>query len=84
MNKLQKIVFLPASIAIVLTIIVSLQDSENFVSIISKVNAAITNNIAWLFNGTAVVMVLLCLYALFSKLGRVRIGGEGAEPLLPR
>ena len=84
MNKLQKLVFLPASIAILITIAVSLGDAENFVKIISGANAAITNNIAWLFNGTAVVMVLLCLYALFSKLGNVRIGGEGAEPLLPR
>ena len=84
MNKLQKVVFLPASIAIVLTIAVSLIDAKNFVDIISKANSAITNNIAWLFNGTAVVMVLLCLYALFSKVGNVRIGGKDAEPLLSR
>lgn len=84
MKNLQKLVFLPASIAIVLTIAVSLGDAENFVRIITNINGAITNNIAWLFNGTAVVMVLLCLYALFSKLGDVRIGGEKAEPLLSR
>ena len=84
MNKLQKIVFLPASLAIVATIIVSLGNAESFTAIINRANGLITNNIAWLFNGTAVLMVLLCFYALFSKLGRVRIGGEGAEPLLPR
>lgn len=75
---------MPASIAIVATIAVSLGQAETFVKIISGANAAITNNIAWLFNGTAVVMVLLCLYALFSKMGSIRIGGEGAEPLLSR
>ena len=84
MTKLQRVVFFPAALAIVLTIIVSLGDAANFTKIISNANSAITNNIAWLFNGTAVVMVLLCLYALFSKMGSVRIGGEGAEPLLSR
>ncbi|MDR2945132.1 MAG: BCCT family transporter [Candidatus Adiutrix sp.] len=84
MKNLQKLVFLPASIAIVLTIAISLGNAENFSALVGKLNGAITNNIAWLFNGTAVIMVLLCLYALFSKVGNVRIGGEDAEPLLSR
>ncbi len=84
MDKVQKIVFLPAALAIVVTIAVSLGNAENFSAIINWLNGLITNYIAWLFNGTAVIMVLLCGYAMFSKLGGVRIGGENAEPLLPR
>lgn len=84
MKNLQKLVFLPASLALVATIAISLGQAEKFVAIISGANAAITNNIAWVFNGTAVVMVLLCLFALFSKVGGIRIGGPEAEPLLPR
>ncbi|UQZ89136.1 BCCT transporter [Deltaproteobacteria bacterium Smac51] len=84
MSKVQKIVFLPASIAILLTIAVSLSSADNFVAIINKANGFITNNLAWLYNGTAVLMVLICCYALFSRFGNIRIGGENAEPLLPR
>jgi choline-glycine betaine transporter len=38
----------------------------------------------WLFNWSIFACLLVVLAAYFSPLGRVKIGGEGAEPLLSR
>lgn len=82
MKNIRPITFWPAFICLALTVIYTIVDEKNFVSATSTINNAIINNLSWLFNLSAVFLVFVVAYAFFAPIGRVRIGGEGAEPML--
>jgi len=82
MKNLRPITFWPAFVCLVLTVIYTIIDEKNFVAATSAINNAIINNFSWLFNLSAVFLVFVVAYAFFSPVGRVRIGGEEARPML--
>ncbi len=84
MSKLRQIVFFPAALAILVTITVSFTNSQYFTTILTTSSSFLTVNFAWLYNGTATFMILLCGFAMCSRLGSIRIGGAKATPLLSR
>ncbi|MCZ2721618.1 BCCT family transporter [Marinomonas sp. 15G1-11] len=82
MKNIRPITFWPAFVCLVLTVMYTLIDEKNFISATSAANSMIIDNLSWLFNLSAVFLVFVVAYAFFAPIGRVKIGGEGAEPLL--
>lgn len=60
----------------------SMIDLESFLDVTGGLNTAILENVGWLFSLTSLAMVLTCLIVFLSPLGRTRIGGENARPML--
>lgn len=82
MKKIRPITFWPAFACLALTVIYTIIDEQNFITATSSLNGLIMANLSWLFNLSAVFLVFVAGYAFFSPVGRVRIGGEGAAPML--
>nr|WP_067287361.1 BCCT family transporter [Marinobacterium profundum] len=82
MKNIRPITFWPAFICLALTIIYTIMDEKNFIAATSALNDLIITNLSWLFNLSALSMVFVAAYAFFAPIGRVRIGGESASPML--
>lgn len=82
--------FLLLAFAVVLNFVSPDTQDENgrvietgaFTKVIDGTNAWILDNFSWLFTLCAILALCLCIWICFSKFGRVRIGGEEAEPLM--
>ncbi|MCB9082595.1 MAG: BCCT family transporter [Lewinellaceae bacterium] len=62
----------------------SLYDSVHFLAVVRGMNDWIIREFGWLFAGAALGCLVLCVMVYISPLGRVRIGGPAAQPLLSR
>ncbi len=84
MSSIRYSVFLaPISILIAATV-ASLIDMDAFFRAASGVNTWILDTFVFGFAWGALGLVLLCAWVAISPLGRVRIGGKHAKPLLSR
>jgi len=84
LDKLEHRVFWPPFVLLIVALVFSLIQPEGFEQTVNDVNTWILNHFDWTFNYVSFAMVVLCLAVFFSPLGRVRIGGEHAVPLLNR
>nr|WP_255437463.1 BCCT family transporter [Thalassobacillus sp. CUG 92003] len=75
-------VFLPAFILLLITIILNFVSYEWFLDVTTTATTFMTNDMGWIFSIAGVVCVILIIFAYFSPLGDVRIGGPDAKPLL--
>lgn len=82
MQRLRPLTFWPAFLALVITVIYTVIDKNNFINTTTMVNDSIINNLSWLFDLCALFLVGVAVYAFFSPISKVRIGGEAASPLL--
>ncbi len=80
-GHLKPITFWPALAGILAVLAATAVDKQNFIQLTSAVNAAIIENFSFLFLYGALALLALCIYIFFSPLGRVRIGGDGAQPI---
>lgn len=62
----------------------SLANKDGFLQLVSNANTWILNHFDTAFNYTSFFMVVLCLIIYFSPIGKVKIGGDNAQPLLDR
>ena len=76
--------FLPPVILLVATLIWSLSDFDGFFSTADQANRWLLQNFDWAYSLFSFSAVLLVVYIFFSPLGRVRIGGVDAVPILSR
>ncbi len=81
-SRIRPLVFWPPFVLLILAVMVSLIDLEGFLSLTSDLNTLLLDRLGWLFSVTALAMLVSCLIAFLSPLGRTRIGGESAERLL--
>lgn len=79
MGNLRLATFLPAIICMFITVAFTLVNKEFFISATAEMNNAIIDNLSWLFNLAAVSMVGAVIYAYISPIGKVVIGGKGAQ-----
>ena len=77
-------VFWPTFLLLGAALVMSVIDLQSLLAIAGGFNSWILTRFSWLFSLTSLAMLLLCIWVYFSPLGKVRIGGEQAVPLLSR
>ena len=81
---LRPLVFWPTFLILLAAVIASYVDLNAFLAISKQLNNLILKNFSWLFSAGSFAMVVLTAIVYFSALGKVRIGGEDAQPLLSK
>ncbi len=84
MQGVRWMVILPTFVFTVVIVLFGLMSSDWFEQILIQINQWILHHFGWLFSLTALIMVLLCILAFVAPIGRVRIGGEQALPILDK
>lgn len=80
--SLKKLVFLPPWLVLVAMVVVSFVNVKAFLAGVNAVTGWILNNFAWLFNLTTLACVITVIFVYISPLGKVRIGGSKAAPMM--
>lgn len=80
--KLRPMTFFPPFIILVIFVILSIANQEVFLGLINNVNNWIIANLGWAASVLALAIVVVSVWAMFSKFGDVRIGGADAKPEL--
>ncbi len=81
---LRPLVFWPTFLILLAAVIASYVDLTAFLAVSKQLNTVILQNFSWLFSAGSFAMLVLTAIVYFSPLGQVRIGGEGATPLLSK
>lgn len=81
---LRPLVFWPTFLILLAAVIASYVDLTAFLAVSKQLNTVILQNFSWLFSAGSFAMVVLTAIVYFSPLGNLRIGGEGATPLLSK
>ncbi|MCI4670614.1 MAG: BCCT family transporter [Bacteroidia bacterium] len=84
MKKLNHLVFWPPFIFLTLTLFLSIQSPEQFIGWVSGAKNWILVNFGFLFSWATFAFLLILIAVYFSPLGKIRIGGKDAKPLLTR
>lgn len=84
LDRIHPWVFWPPFLLLLAALVLSVAQPTVFQATVTTANNWILNHFDWLFNWTSFAMVILCLAVLFSPLGKVRIGGAEAKPMLSR
>lgn len=84
MNRIRPTVFWPAFGLLVIALSFSLINPKAFLETMTWLNSGLLANFGWLFSLSSLLMVFVCVLVWFSPLGKRRIGGEDAKPLLGR
>lgn len=80
--KLRKAVFYPPWLLLAAMVVVSFVNEEAFLAGMNLVTDWILDNFGWALNFTALACVITIVIAYFSPLGKVRIGGRKARPMM--
>ena len=83
-KKLNQPVFWPPFILLIISLVISLIEKDAFIKKMHTVNSWILSHFDWLFSYTSFAMVLLCIAAYISPIGKVKIGGKDATPILSK
>jgi glycine betaine transporter len=74
-------VFLPAAASLAIAVALALLIPDSFQTFMDRANAWVLATFGTAFSWAAFLFVFICLAAYVSPLGRVRIGGESAQPI---
>lgn len=80
--KLNKVVFFPPWLALIAMVVVSVVNEQAFLDGMNAVTNWILSNFTWAFNLTTVACIVTVIIVYFSPLGKVRIGGRKARPIM--
>lgn len=83
-NSIRPLVFWPTFLVLMGAVIASYLDLETFLATTSALNDAILDHFSWLFSLSSLYLLVLAVVVYVSPLGRLRIGGEHAVPLLSK
>ena len=83
-KNLRHFVFWPAFGLLSFALIFSLIDNAGFLALMKNLNANLLQYFGWLFSISTLLMVFVCVFLWFSPIGKIRIGGKDAKPLLSR
>lgn len=84
MKKLKHAVFWPPFLLLVAAALFGLLDAEGFLKYAKVINDFILAKFSWLFSFATLSFVLICVWVYFSPIGKIRIGGKNAKPMLTR
>lgn len=77
-------VFWPPFLLLLAAVIFSFVNLNQYMHIASQINDWILSKFAWLFSLSSFCLLLSLIGAYFSPLGKIRIGGADAKPLLTK
>ncbi|WP_235039859.1 BCCT family transporter [Vreelandella profundi] len=83
-TSLRPLVFWPTFLVLIAAVIASYVNLDAFLATASALNEAVLNNFSWLFSLGSLYLLIMAVIVYFSPIGRVRIGGPDATPLLSR
>ncbi|WNL43375.1 BCCT family transporter [Halomonas sp. PAMB 3264] len=81
-QSLRPLVFWPTFFILLGAVIASYVDMEAFLAAAGHLNDAILENFSWLFSLGSLYLLGMAVIVYFSPIGRIRIGGASATPLL--
>ncbi len=77
-------VFWPPALLLVIAVLYGIVAFDQFLAITTAANSWILGTFDWLFTGASFVAVLILVAVFISPLGKVRLGGHEAKPILSR
>ena len=77
-------VFWPTFIVLVAAVVTSAVNRDGFFAIMSTANTYVLDKFAWLYSLSGLYVLVLGAIVYFSPLGKIRIGGEHATPLITK
>lgn len=80
--KIRKNVFFPTVLVILVFLILYVVDAERFDRGLEFLNSSLNATFGGVYLIIALFLVIVSVLVLFSKMGKMTIGGEGAKPLL--
>ncbi|MFC0269585.1 BCCT family transporter [Kushneria aurantia] len=83
-HSIRPFVFWPVFLILMAAVVASFINLDAFLAVTSHLNSLVLDNFSWLFSLGSLYMLVLAVIVYVSPLGRVRIGGENAEPLLSK
>ena len=84
MKNVKAGVFWPPFLLLIAAMVLCFYDLKTFQATVNTANTWLLSNFTWLFTSSALAMVFTIVWAYFSKLGDITIGGKGAEPKVTR
>ncbi|MEC8032110.1 MAG: BCCT family transporter, partial [Bacteroidota bacterium] len=83
-GSLRPWVFWPPLLVCILGVSYSLIDVESMVEQATWLNTKVLNVLGPVYSLAVLLFLLICIVVYWSPLGRVRIGGQSAKPLLSK
>ncbi|WP_163577267.1 BCCT family transporter [Halomonas faecis] len=83
-HSMRPLVFWPTFLILMAAVVGSFIDLEGFLAFTSQLNDAVLDRFSWLFSLGSLYLLVMAVVVYFSPLGRIRIGGKQATPLLSR
>lgn len=84
MDLVNKQAFFPPAIILVILVIIGAVFPASFGDYAGRALSWITENLGWFFTASSVVLLVFCLWAGFSKYGKIKLGGPDAKPQLSK
>ena len=82
MNSINKTIFFPPAILLVIVVVLGAIWPQEFNSIGNMILGNLTTNWGWFMGIVVIFMFLLCLWAAFSKYGNIKLGGPDEKPIM--
>lgn len=84
MKQLNYGIFLPPFLLLLLSVILSLFFTKNFLKYVNQLNQWILQHFDWLFSWSTFLLVLILVITYFSPIAKLKIGGKDAAQLLTK
>lgn len=81
-KSINKVVFFPPLIILLLTVGYSLYSPEGFLQAVQSANSWVVSHFGWLFSWSTFLFLVILGVVYFSPIARIRIGGKTQQPLL--
>ncbi|SHE61024.1 BCCT family transporter [Alkalibacter saccharofermentans] len=83
-RKLKPIVFFPAFLLLIFTIVLNFVNYDAFISITTKAKDFMVIDMGWMYNLIGIMCLVMIILAYLSPLGNVKLGGPSAKPMLKK
>lgn len=83
-HRIRPLVFWPTFLLLLAALLFSYLDLPAFLGMAAAANKWILSHFAWLFSLASFSLLLTCVWVYCSPIGKLRIGGVDAKPLLNR
>lgn len=80
--KIKPLVFFPPFLCFALALFQSVGQGESFFTYLRLVQGEVLSKLGFLFSWGTALLLLSCVMLYFSPLGKIKIGGENAKPIL--